>query len=251
MAATHVTDYGNVHLSLIDTVTIHEMIHGFTPLTSPKRGFLVNDIVDADDLPDVVYFTDATQQPLYMAAGSISRLSNSEFMLTTTTKQSGWNYGSVADPTGGRLRLAQITRSSDGTILPLDNMWQTNRTLRDAREWLNENRLHFVALLPEGGESYLLTFKTQEEVGIKEVANTPDGLRVRLSPLPMGDWLYVNGNFGKIQQVEVYDMRGVKRLHKTGMLYGQGIFTGGLTAGLYYVTVSTDKGVFRTKVLKR
>ena len=251
VAATHVTDYGNVHLSLIDTVTIHEMIHGFTPLTSPKRGFLVNDIVDADDLPDVVYFTDATQQPLYMAAGSISRLSNSEFMLTTTTKQSGWNYGSVADPTGGRLRLAQITRSSDGTILPLDNMWQTNRTLRDARDWLNENRLHFVAFLPEGGESYLLTFKTQEEVGIKEVANTPDGLRVRLSPLPMGDWLYVNGNFGKIQQVEVYDMRGVKRLHKTGMLYGQGIFTGGLTAGLYYVTVSTDKGVFRTKVLKR
>ena len=250
VAATHVTDYGNVHLSLIDTVTIHEMIHGFTPLTSSKRGFLVNDIVDADDLPDVVYFTDATQQPLYMAAGSINRLSNSEFMLTTTTKQPGWNYGSVADPTGGRLRLAQITRSSDGTILPLDNMWQTNRTLRDARDWLNENRLHFVALLPEGGESYLLTFKTQEEVGVKAVTDS-DGLHVKLSPIPIGEWMYINGNFREARQVEVYDMRGVKRLHKAGVLPGQGVYMGALSAGLYYITVDTDKGVFRTKVLKR
>lgn len=250
VAATHVTDYGNVHLSLIDTVTIHEMIHGFTPLTSPKRGFLVNDIVDADDLPDVVYFTDATQQPLYMAAGSISRLSNSEFMLTTTTKQPGWNYGSVADPTGGRLRLAQITRSSDGTILPLDNMWQTSRTLRDARDWLNENRLHFVALLPEGGESYMLTFKTQEEVGVKAVTDS-DGLHVKLSPIPIGEWMYISGNFREARRVEFYDMRGIKRLNVANMVPGKGVYMGSLRAGLYYVTVTTDRGVFRTKVLKR
>lgn len=250
VAATHVTDYGNVHLSLIDTVTIHEMIHGFTPLTSPKRGFLVNDIVDADDLPDVVYFTDATQQPLYMATANISRLSNSEFMLTTTTKQPGWNYGSVADPTGGRLRLAQITRSSDGTILPLDNMWQTNRTLRDAREWLNENRLHFVTLLPEGGESYMLTFKTQEEVGVKAVTDS-DSLHVKLSPIPIGEWMYISGNFREARRVEVYDMRGIKRLNVANMVPGKGVYMGSLRAGLYYVTVTTDRGVFRTKVLKR
>lgn len=85
--------------------------------------------------------------------------------------------------------------------------------------------------------------------GIDDVGT--DGIKVILSPLPIEDWLYVNGNFGKIQQVEVYDMRGVKRLHKAGVLPGQGVYTGALPAGIYYITVDTDKGVFRTKVLKR
>lgn len=115
--ATHVTSYGNQNLSLIDTVTIHEMAHGFTDATASnskqRRGYLVNDIVDVDDMPDVVYFTDAAQQPLYISTGNIDRLGNSEYMLTATTRQQGWNYGSVPDPTGGRLKLASVTRSKD------------------------------------------------------------------------------------------------------------------------------------------
>ena len=107
-----------------------------------------------------------------------------------------------------------------------------------------------MALLPEGGESYLLTFKTQEEVGVKAVTDS-DGLHVKLSPIPIGEWMYINGNFREARQVEVYDMRGVKRLHKAGVLPGQGVYMGALSAGLYYITVDTDKGVFRTKVLKR
>lgn len=157
--ANHVTSYGNQDLSLVDTVTIHEMVHGFTPKSNVKRGWLVNDIVDADDMPDVVYFTDATQQPLYMATGTTSRKSDTEYQLTMTSKTAGWNYGSVTDPTGGKQKLMKIVRQSDGAEMPVDNVWQTDRILRDGHDPLYENRLHFVGDMQAGDETYLLTFE--------------------------------------------------------------------------------------------
>lgn len=108
-----------------------------------------------------------------------------------------------------------------------------------------------MAIAPDMTESDVAEFVyiVDGSDGIDEVST--DGIKVILSPLPIEDWLYVNGNFGMTQQVEVYDMRGVKRLHKAGVLPGQGVYTGALSAGLYYITVDTDKGVFRTKVLKK
>lgn len=252
--ATHVTSYGNQNLSLIDTVTIHEMIHGFTDATllssKPRRGYLVNDIVDADDLPDVVYFTDATQQPLYISTGNIDRLGNSEYMLTATTKQQGWNYGSVADPTGGKLKLASITRSRDGAELPIDNMWQTSRTLRDAREWLYENRLHYVAWLPESGESYLLKFIKDDVVGIDtaEADGEQNGnIHLRMS----GGWLTVTGNFHELRSIELYDIRGMKQRTTALQHQGQTVNISSLPSGVYFVRVNTDQGTCHAKMLKK
>ena len=252
--ATHVTSYGNQNLSLIDTVTIHEMIHGFTDATllssKPRRGYLVNDIVDADDLPDVVYFTDATQQPLYISTGNIDRLGDSEYMLNATTKQQGWNYGSIADPTGGKLKLASITRSRDGAELPIDNMWQTSRTLRDAREWLYENRLHYVAWLPESGESYLLKFIKDDVVGIDtaEADGEQNGnIHLRMS----GGWLTVTGNFHELRSIELYDIRGVKQLATVRQQLGYPVSISSLPSGVYFVRVTTDRGICHAKVLKK
>ena len=252
--ATHVTSYGNQNLSLIDTVTIHEMTHGFTDATllssKPRRGYLVNDIVDADDLPDVVYFTDATQQPLYISTGNIDRLGDSEYMLNATTKQQGWNYGSIADPTGGKLKLASITRSRDGAELPIDNMWQTSRTLRDAREWLYENRLHYVAWLPESGESYLLKFIKDDVVGIDtaEADGEQNGnIHLRMS----GGWLTVTGNFHELRSIELYDIRGVKQLATVRQQLGYPVSISSLPSGVYFVRVTTDRGICHAKVLKK
>ena len=183
--ANHVTSYGNQDLSLVDTVTIHEMVHGFTPKSNMKRGWLVNDIVDADDMPDVVYFTDATQQPLYMATGATSRKSDTEYQLTMTSKTAGWNYGSVADPTNGKQKLVKIVRQSDGAEIPVDNVWQTDRTLRDGRDWLYENRLHFVGDMGSGGETYILTFepKPDVELAVEQFIGVPAEGTVLTSPL--------------------------------------------------------------------
>lgn len=178
--ATHVTSYGNEDLSLLDTVTIHEMIHGFTVKhdgDKPLRGYLVNDIVDADDMPDILYFTDATQQGVYLVKEQpqINRLSDTEYVLTVKADNAGWNYGSVFDPTNGRQKLVKVVRG-DGTEVNVDNVWQTDRTLRDGRDWLYENRLHFVGNMPAEGETFYLTFepKPELELAVESYAGVPE-----------------------------------------------------------------------------
>ena len=168
--ATHVTSYGNEDLSLLDKVEIHELIHGFTVKHDgevPVRGFLVNDIVDAQDMPDNVYFTDATQQDAYIATGAnIEKQSDTEYVLTVQVSDAGWNYGSLLDPTFGKQKLVKVTRS-DGTEVNVDNIWQTDRTLRDGKDWLYENRLHFIGNMSTEGETFHLTFEPKPEVELQ------------------------------------------------------------------------------------
>ena len=186
--ATHVTSYGNENLSLLDQVTIHELIRGFTPsLTSQSgRAFLVNDISDADDQPDAIYFTDATQDAVYeLASATIDKKSDTEYHLTLVPTQAGWSYGNLLDPTVGRQKLTKIVRQSDGQEINLDNLWQTNRTLRDGRDPVKENRLHFVANMPATGETLILTFapKPDVELAVKEYVGVPKEGTVASEPV--------------------------------------------------------------------
>lgn len=178
--ATHVTSYGNENLSLLDQVTIHELIHGFTPVRDSAdasgRAFLVNDVVDSDDLPDAVYFTDATQDVVNIVSlAEITKSSQTEYELTMTPTVAGWTYGSLLDPTVGRQKLISIVRVSDGKEMPLDNVWQTNRTLVDGKEHIKENRIHFVANVPFEGETYKLIFaqKPGIELEVKKFSGVP------------------------------------------------------------------------------
>lgn len=177
--ATHLTSRNNPDLSLLDTVTIHELIHGFTVNMEgdrPLRGFLVNDIKDKEDLPDEIYFTDATQQGVYMATGAhVQKLSDTEYLLNVNVNAAGWNYGSLIDPTGGKQKLVQVLRS-DGTEVFVDNIWQTDRTLRDGKDPLYENLLHFVGNIPSGGETFYLTFepKPELELEVETYVGVPD-----------------------------------------------------------------------------
>lgn len=161
--ANHVTSYGNEDLSLLDQVNIHELIHGFTPIGG-GRGFLVNDIIDADDLPDMIYFTDASQENVSIAANATITQQGDDYILTVIPTQTGWNYGSLIDPTNGKQQIMSITRMSDGMEIPLDNVWCTNRTLRDGKDPIIENRMHFVGNILSESDSYLLSFTPREEV---------------------------------------------------------------------------------------
>lgn len=177
--ATHLNSRNNPDLSLLDTVTIHELIHGFTVKkdgNKPLRGFLVNDIKDREDLPDAIYFTDAAQQGVSIAKEpEIIRRSDTEYVLKVTPTQTGWNYGSLLDPTYGKQKLVNVTRI-DGTEIYVDNIWQTDRTLRDGKDWLYENRLHFVGEITGSSESYLLTFepKPDVELAVESYAGVPE-----------------------------------------------------------------------------
>ena len=157
--ATHLTSYGNPDLSLIDTVSIHELIHTLAVPVTGKPGWLVNDIVDSKDLPDMLYLTDGTTQVVSHATATITDNGNNQFTLTASPTTEGWNYGSVIDPTAGRKTLTSIIRQSDGTTINLANFWQTDRTLRDGKDPLYEYRIHFADEMAATGETYTLTFE--------------------------------------------------------------------------------------------
>lgn len=185
----HLTSYGNEDLSLIDQARIHELIHGYTANNSDGqalRGFLVNDIADAEDLPDRIYFTDATQSEVTVNNNAtIVKQSDTEYLLTVSGSSAGWNYGSLLDPTQGKQTLASIVRQSDGESIPVDNIWQTDRTLRDGNDWLYENRLHFIGEMSSSGESYLLTFEPRPEefLSVEGYEGLPDEGEVASVPV--------------------------------------------------------------------
>lgn len=167
---THATSYGNENLSLIDQLSIHELIRGFTLSdgTSVKdRGFLVNDLTDKEDLPDAVYFSDGREtQPLSRAASvKMSASAADEYIVEIDPAAPGWNYGYTPDRTGGRKVITAVRRMSDNAEMPLDNFWQTSVTLRDGQDPVHQYLIHAVAC-QQSAESYLLTFQDRQDVAL-------------------------------------------------------------------------------------
>ena len=163
VTATHLTSYGNKDLSLLNDVTIHELIRSIDVTKGDKtlKGFMTNDIVDADDTPDMLYLSDGEIEKVNVAASSsITKTSDTEYTLTITPSEEGWNYGNLSDPTYGVSALKSVTRASDGKQISLRNFWQTDRTLRDGKDPLYENRIHFTDQFDgKNAESYILNFE--------------------------------------------------------------------------------------------
>ncbi|MBR4730778.1 MAG: secretion protein Por, partial [Prevotella sp.] len=166
--ASHITSYDNPDLSLIDQVSIHELIHSLDLSTSEKnmRGFLVNDIADANDLPDKLYLTNGDIADVVQAVtAKVEMTSSTTCLLTITPSAIGWNYGSILDPTNGFSTIKSMVRQSDGKEIVNVNFWQTDRTLRDGKDWLYENRLHFADNFATASqETYILTFDPVPDV---------------------------------------------------------------------------------------
>lgn len=182
--ANHVTSYGNPDLSLLDTVRIHELIRGIRvdESASPKvTGFMVNDIPDAEDFPDMMYLTDGTVAPVVKAESATPEGSGSTYTLTVTPSESGWNYISIADPTQGRQKLVSV----DGnTNLDTRKVWQTDRTLRDGKEPKSEYRIHVVDYFGDGPTTrsaspgtFRLVFEERPEtvLAVEFITGLPEG----------------------------------------------------------------------------
>ena len=189
--ATHVTSYGNEDLSLLGDVTIHELIRGFYTATNEhgqtQRAFLVNDIPDANDLPDKLYFTNGDTARVSIATtATIERTSPTTCLLTITPSTTGWNYGSLIDPTHGYADLKSIVRQSDGKELGNSRFWQTDRTLLDGKDWLYEYRLHFVDEFADGSPiTYKLTFDPvpDQPLEVSSIGTIPEEGKVAEAPI--------------------------------------------------------------------
>lgn len=171
--ATHITSYDNPDLTLLNDVTIHELIRSIEIVNGDKNlvGFMTNDIADAKDTPDMLYLSNGNIEPVGKATASISRISDTEYRLTVTPASTGWVYGNISDPTYGVSAINSIVRQSDNKEISLRNIWQTDRTMRDGKEPLYENMLHFAdefeSLAPE---TYILTFSPTPKLQLEVIA---------------------------------------------------------------------------------
>ncbi len=187
--ATHVTSYGNEDLSLLDKVTIHELIHSLEVNRDGNklRGFMVNDIDDENDRPDMLYLTNSEVEPVSVAySAQITKTSATELKLVVHPKEAGWNYGSVLDPTHGLSTIRRIVRQSDGKEIPLQNFWLTDRTLIDGKDWLYEYRLHFAdEFASSAADTYIITMDPAPDVvlTVEQMTGMPVGDNIAVAPV--------------------------------------------------------------------
>ena len=188
VTTTHVSSYDNPDLSLLDNVTIHEMIHQIElpgventsdGSTAPDNyAFLVNDEEDYHDYPDQLYTVDGGKQPVgEMTRASWTQVDDTKYRLHAVPKNSGWSYGNIPDPTGGQQAIKKVTRMGDNNVvIPLANFWQTDRTLVDGQEPLYENLIHYADEMLTTGMDYLVEFEPKPAVrlDVAQISGVPN-----------------------------------------------------------------------------
>lgn len=163
---THVTSYDNPDLSLVKSLNIHELIRSIevTRNNTKLRGFMANDVVDTYDYPDRMYLSDGSSAEIStLNTVEVVDAGTNQKRLSITPTQAGWNYAVIADPYNGRSQLTEVKREADNVMLPLANFRQTALTLRDGKDPIHENKLHFIDEVALAGGNYLLTFEPKRD----------------------------------------------------------------------------------------
>ena len=174
----HLDDNGDLRTSLIKQVNIHELIRSLEVTTPTDDGipdYLVNDVPDPDNLPDVLYMSTGGQAAVTLASDAV--FGGGGFTRTlTATMQSGWSYIQMADVLPG-FELTSVVRS-DGKSLPVDGMaWRTNRTFHAGEPGATyENLFHLLDFNSTG--SYTLTYAVVDHSAptLQTVTGIPAGL---------------------------------------------------------------------------
>lgn len=260
--ATHVTSYGNPDLSLLGDVTIHELIRsvdlGADPGTGVMaKGFLVNDEVDADDTPDMIYLTDGSTSPVAGASEmTMERVDDTTWRVTLTAGEAGWAYGSTADLTAGRCDIVSVTRDSDSKAIAPRNLWATYVTLRDGRDPLYEYRLHMADDMPSQSETYTVVIapRAETELAVEKIEGIPADNLVAREPIteltvtfnkPVMASTFTADDITLTRQGEAMSAGGitVAQVDDRTFTLGLGEFTAG--NGYYTLTVTTE-GIYGT-----
>jgi hypothetical protein len=145
VAYTHLTSYGNPDLSLIDNVSVHEMIHSIgVPASKPTHvGWLANDDPDGNHTPDALYISDGSIVAVNLVETAILDIVNDHSCIVTCVPATaGWNYGIVEAPEFNGQEILSVTRLSDDASISLRNVWQTPCILIDGGDPVHINRIH-------------------------------------------------------------------------------------------------------------
>jgi hypothetical protein len=147
----HLDSLGKTNLTLIDEVTIHEMIRLVQAdgiFADGRPDFLVNDVSGPGDLPDTLYLSDGSTNPVVVVVGaSVDAPPRAGDLLVhlTMPAQTGWSYLRLPEPGAGQFALERIVRSDNVEIALNTNAWITDRTfVGQGRRPVNEYLLHLL-----------------------------------------------------------------------------------------------------------
>jgi hypothetical protein len=140
----HLDALGHVNLSLVDSVAIHPLVHvvrADVPQDDLIPDFLANDDNSGDGLPDHLYLSDGSVEPVTALTSAVLAIGQDNAQLTVAVPSPGWTYIRVPYPQTAP--PPSFVRRSDGRFLTLGyNVWTTHRTVRTSG--VREDYLHLL-----------------------------------------------------------------------------------------------------------
>lgn len=188
---THVTDYGNPDLSLLDRVTIHELIHSMNATIGDKvyRAWITNDEPDAEDAPDHIYFANGTDAELATLSEEtrMERIDATHYRVTVPTNMPrNWFYTAVANPAGKYAKILSITDETNNRPLDPANFWTTDYTMKDGIDPQLDYRLHIADIVSgKGTNKYIVEFEPIPELrlDVKSITTVPADDQIAEKPI--------------------------------------------------------------------
>ena len=188
---THVTDYGNPDLSLLDRVTIHELIHSMNATIGDKvyRAWITNDVPDAEDAPDHIYFANGTDEELVTLSEEtrMERIDATHYRVTVPTNvPRNWFYTAVANPAGKYAKILCITDETNNRSLDAANFWTTDYTMKDGIDPQLDYRLHIADIVSgKGTNTYIVEFEPIPELrlDVKSITTVPADDQIAEKPI--------------------------------------------------------------------
>lgn len=191
VSVTHVTDYGNPDLSLLDRVTIHELIHSMNATIGDKvyRAWITNDEPDAEDAPDHIYFANGTDEELATLSEvtRMERIDATHYRVTVPTNvPRNWFYTAVANPAGKYSKILSITDETNNRPLDAANFWTTDYTMKDGIDPQLDYRLHIADIVSgKGTNTYIVEFEPIPELrlDVKSITTVPADDQIAEKPI--------------------------------------------------------------------
>ena len=191
VSVTHVTDYGNPDLSLLDRVTIHELIHSMNATIGDKvyRAWITNDEPDAEDAPDHIYFANGTDEELVTLSEQtrMERIDATHYRVTVPTNvPRNWFYTAVANPAGKYAKILSITDETNNRPLDAANFWTTDYTMKDGIDPQLDYRLHIADIVSgKGTNKYIVEFEPIPELrlDVKSITTVPADDQIAEKPI--------------------------------------------------------------------